>query len=122
MAKFSGYLFTLAAIGLLLYGDPRGVDIATAYAWVVAVLSMIMFPLAAAADPTFAYKTVDDARKAKRKIKLAWGFLSLVIIGVGLAFHGEIVAAVFYLVAFSLMKIVLIGAADARIKQDADAA
>lgn len=121
MANFSGYLFTLAAIGLLFYGDPRGVDIVAAYAWLVTVLSIIMLPLTAAADPTFAYKTAEDARKAKRKIKMVWGFVSLTLIGGGLAFHGEMVTAVFYLAAGNLMKLVLISAADARLQQHADA-
>jgi len=121
VTKFSGYLFTLAAIGLLIYGDPRGVDIVIAYAWLITVLALVMMPITALCDPKFTHKTVDGAVKAKRKDKVAWSFLTLMLIGGGLAFHGAIVTAVFYLVALSLMKVLIISAADARLKQEADA-
>lgn len=122
MTKFSGYLFTLAAIGLLFYGDPRGVDIVVAYAWLVTVLALIVMPITALSDPKMTHKTFRDATKAKHKIKIAWSFFTVTAIGLGLASHGAIVTSVFYLVSMSLMKLMIISAADARLKQDAVAA
>lgn len=117
MARLLGFLFSVAAIGLLFYSHPRAVDIVAAYAWVTAALSVVIIPIFFFADSSRTFPKRDEAAKATSKPRLAWGFVRIVLIGGGLAFHGLVITAAFFLTLSSLFVVVMNTAAEARLSK-----
>ncbi|WP_417788211.1 hypothetical protein [Stutzerimonas xanthomarina] len=117
MAKLLGFLLSISAIGLLFYGHPAGVDIVAAYAWVVAVLSVVAAPIFFLIDSTKAFPKRAEAVRAASKLNLSWVFLRMLLIGGGLAFHGLVVTAAFFLALNSLLVMVMTAAAETRLKR-----
>ncbi len=115
MGKWLGFLSSVTAMGLLLYGHPGGVDLVVVYAWICVVLSVVAIPILILVDSSVTFKTKAEARTANSKPRMVWSVIRLVLIGGGLGFHGAVVTASFFLICNGLLVLIMRVAAEARL-------